>query len=611
MMPLVKSGVRVGAAAFAVGLSLAGPHVVGIAAADATDTESASVSAGPAHPAKVSKRAATQSARVAKPAGAAAGHTARSAPPAAAIRPAPGRIVSHQLPVARSAVNTPSVPSNPITDVLQGALLLVRRTFFPARTSAPASADLTGSSLPQTTPTPPTITLHNNSGQTIWVYNLTTSGDYSIPSDFVPVQVEAGSSTPVTLAVGTGPAGSPENRIYIVEGAAGFTLPVTSTSGVDAFNPTAPTAGNSFQNYSFVEYYLYPGSGGVGSQYTIDTSYIDEWSLPIQMQFTLNGADWSGAVDGKTYGFKDFDTVVNQLNAAGAPYNDLVWSGSTPWVPQPPATVSRIIGPDKVWTAQAGQPASNVNMNNAGWVPTSYQNFVQYGSTTAPSGQTNYPYAQNGTQYSSAGNFTFWKDEVTAPASTPYPIALRTAAVLDGFPADNNGVYGFFTYPNDEAAGQFTNIPSTVSLDIYVNGSSDGTSGSVITGGTWVYSASSANGRGKLSRNPLSGTDATDTFILNHLFRSVRGTPLVMADEGQNDIVAIDKTLLPGAESSAVDVVDKAQFWGRANSGSQFVYESSTGYLYYDRYPCLPGYTGVLAKLSPSSIDPATEIFVL
>jgi len=60
-----------------------------------------------------------------------------------------------------------------------------------------------------------------------------------------------------------------------------------------------------------------------------------------------------------------------------------------------------------------------------------------------------------------------------------------------------------------------------------------------------------------------------------------------------------------------VDVVDKAQFWGRANSGSQFVYDSSTGYLYYDRYPCLPGYTGVLAKLSPSSIDPAKEIFVL
>lgn len=566
------------------------------------------MSAGPARPAKASKDAATRPTRAAKPAAVAA---RRTAPSAAAIRPVPGRIVSRQQPFARSAVNTPPIPANPIPDLLQGGLLLVRRTFLPARTTGYVGADQTGSSLPQTTPTPPTITLHNNSGQTIWVYNLTTSGDYSIPSDFVPVQVENGSSTPVTLAAGTGAAGSPENRIYIVEGPAGFTLPVTSTSGVDAFNPTAPTAGNSFQNYSFVEYFLYPGNGGVGSQYTIDTSYIDEWSLPIQMQFTLNGANWSGAVDGKTYGFKDFDTVVNQLNAAGAPYNDLVWSGSTPWVPQPPATVSRIIGPDKVWTAQAGQPASNVNMNNAGWVPTSYQNFVQYGSTTAPNGQTTYPYAQNGTQYSSAGNFTFWKDQVEAPASTPYPIALRTAAMLDGFPADTNGVYGFFTYPNDEAAGQFTNIPSTVSLDIYVNGSSDGVSDNVIGGGKWVYSAPSGNGRGKVGRNPLAGTDATDTFILNHVFSTMRGTPLVAANEGQRDIVAIDRSLLPGAQSSVVEVVDKAQFWGRSASDSQFVYDNSTGYLYFDRHPCLPGFTGVLAKLTPSSIDPAKEIFVL
>lgn len=61
-------------------------------------------------------------------------------------------------------------------------------------------------------------------------------------------------------------------------------------------------------------------------------SYIDEWSLPIQTKFTLNGADWTGAVDGKLYGFNDFDTVVSQLNAAGAPYGDLVWSGATPGI---------------------------------------------------------------------------------------------------------------------------------------------------------------------------------------------------------------------------------------------------------------------------------------
>ena len=64
--------------------------------------------------------------------------------------------------------------------------------------------------------------------------------------------------------------------------------------------------------------------------------------------------------------------------------------------------------------------------------------------------------------------------------------------MLDGYPADANGVYGFFTYPNDETAGQFTNIPDAVSLDVYVFGASDGVSDSVIKGGKWLYSSSSS-----------------------------------------------------------------------------------------------------------------------
>ncbi|MDY6999745.1 MAG: Ig-like domain-containing protein, partial [Actinomycetota bacterium] len=79
----------------------------------------------------------------------------------------------------------------------------------------------------------PKITVHNNSEHTIWVYNLPKSGDYSIGADFTPVSIAKGSSAPVTLAVGTGQPGSPENRIYIVEGESGFTLPVSSPSGVD------------------------------------------------------------------------------------------------------------------------------------------------------------------------------------------------------------------------------------------------------------------------------------------------------------------------------------------------------------------------------------------
>ena len=556
------------------------------------------------------------------------------------------------------------LPANPVTDLLEGGLLLVRRTFFPYLTPGAecvadkscfgaeltaadlsgkdlsgvnftraqlAGADLSGADLTRAllsyanlsganlqnatltgvtwrrttcpngakssggcsaTPASPTITLHNSSSQTMWVYNLPTSGNYSIPAGFQPIEIQAGATASVTLALGTAPAGSAENRIYIVQGSSGLTLPVSSPGGIDAFNPTAPSSGNSFLNYSFLEYNYYAVTGGY--QYTIDTSYIDEWSLPIQLQFHLNSSSWSGAQDGKTYGFNDFDTVVSQLAAAGGPYSNLVWSGTTPWSPYPPSTVSRIIGPDKVWAQQSTEPADNINMDSSGWVPASYQNFVQYGATTTSS-----PYAYNGTQLSAVGNFAFWKDSVSGPASTPYPIALRTAAVLDGFPADANGVYGFFTYPNDETAGQFTNIPDAVSLDVYVFGASDGVTNSAIKGGKWLYS----------SVSPLSGTDATDTYILDRAFTK-DDAPLADAHMSDHDIVVIDRAALAGATSTSVDVVDEAEFVG-GTAASQFVYERSTGYLYYDRDPRAPGYTAVLANLSGSSLDPSTPVFVL
>ena len=49
-MSVLSSGVRVGAAAFAVGLSLAGPQAVGVAAADSASTDAVPVSAGTADP---------------------------------------------------------------------------------------------------------------------------------------------------------------------------------------------------------------------------------------------------------------------------------------------------------------------------------------------------------------------------------------------------------------------------------------------------------------------------------------------------------------------------------------------------------------------------------
>jgi hypothetical protein len=208
-------------------------------------------------------------------------------------------------------------------------------------------------------------------------------------------------------------------------------------------------------------------------------------------------------------------------------------------------------------------------------------------------------------------NFDFWRKKVSAPGSTSYPIALRTAAMHDGFPADAAGVYGFFTYPKDETAGQFTNIPTSVSLDMYVHGSSDGVSDTVIPGGVLSYTSAVAHTgtrwRSKQTRSRLSGTSATDTFVLNYPFRDARFAPAVDVNGPGGDIAVIDRASL-GATSTTIDVVDRARFLCRG--GSQFVYDRSTGTLYYDRNPRLPGYTAVLAQLGHLA-DPMGMLFVL
>ena len=63
-MALISSGVRVGAAAFAVGLSLAGPQAVGVAAADSSDASSVSAGADPgAGAARAARSAAVRAER--------------------------------------------------------------------------------------------------------------------------------------------------------------------------------------------------------------------------------------------------------------------------------------------------------------------------------------------------------------------------------------------------------------------------------------------------------------------------------------------------------------------------------------------------------------------
>ena len=248
---------------------------------------------------------------------------------------------------------------------------------------------------------------------------------------------------------------------------------------------------------------------------------------------------------------------MSQLKAAGGPYGDLVWSGATPWAPQPPDTVSRIIGPDKVWTAQSTEPAANFLLDQSGWIPASYSDFVKYGAYMASNQQMVYPYAYNGTELTAPpvspnpqdpnaqDNFDFWRYQKTAPGSTPYPLALHTAAILDGFTtSDANGVFGFFTYPTDEAAGQFTNIPppshwrSPFSVPPMA-------SPTARSRGTWVYSSSAVQTgpwrKVRKNQPKLSGTDSTDTFILNAQFYNARIAPELDFTGLGGDIAVIDR----------------------------------------------------------------------
>jgi len=342
--------------------------------------------------------------------------------------------------------------------------------------------------------TSPIIKVYNMSGKSIWMYNL--NPPYAIYQSKGIEIISSNNPTIVTLDQTTNTTG--KNRIYFVESSEFVDAP----SGVDAFNPgtnqdNVPV--NSFLNYTYVEYTFAEDSGVL--KYSIDVSYVDEWSLPVQMKFYLNGnTTWGKADDKFVYGFKSFDTVANILRSSVG-YAGLVWSGGTPWGPQPPNTLHRIIGPNKVWQQQYGvYPGTmssdpNFCMCDSAWVPISYSTFVCGNSTLTSCSSTDpgtgIPW--NAYTYSTTmNNRTFWFNDLTGPISTPYPMALHQAAVNDGGGCDSKGKFGFFTYPNDNVSAEFTFIPTTVDLDLYVYGSGNDTSSSVIPGRVWRYSSSVA-----------------------------------------------------------------------------------------------------------------------
>jgi hypothetical protein len=218
------------------------------------------------------------------------------------------------------------------------------------------------------------------------------------------------------------------------------------SQSLEGTNPVSPDAYTPWCDggimFSFAEYLYDP----TNSRYTFDLSYIDTFSYPITTSFS--GGIENGYVDGFEYGFTSLSAVKTALiNSKTWPWSDLIWPSAAPtnaenyaW----PTGISRVIGPNKVWTSDS--------FTLSKYAPDSYASFV-----------AKLPY--NGEQlFQSSQNFTEWKDSTTLPGNTGYTEALRSAAT-----PDKNDKYGFFTYPKDNAQGEFTWLPldALCTLKIY------------------------------------------------------------------------------------------------------------------------------------------------
>jgi hypothetical protein len=272
------------------------------------------------------------------------------------------------------------------------------------------------------------FSIKNATPDTLYVYNY----PYHEQIATQPTSLPAGQTIQLTLLT------NPEMRIYFSN------TPLSDTIE----KGTAPDAFNYYSNatatYSFMEYLYEPAS----SRYTVDLSYIDEYSYPITVTFSDVPSSYTGCQAGFEYGFTSLTAVKNALQQqTDYQWDALIWPAkvNTVWNSADyPANMDRIIGPNKVWPCSGN------------WVPDSYQAFL----TSLP---------RDGSQLFSS-TYTNWSGWQTlagnsdpSPSATGYVKALHSAAT-----ADKNGKYGFFCYPNDNASGEFTWVPDSTTCTITV-----------------------------------------------------------------------------------------------------------------------------------------------
>ncbi|POF28972.1 beta-1,3-glucanase family protein [Roseibium marinum] len=276
--------------------------------------------------------------------------------------------------------------------------------------------------------------ISNQSGKDLYVYDF----NYGSPAKVKPLgggPLKKSDTLSLTLEPNA------ERRIYFAE----KKLSESLEKGVapDAFNIGV----DGSVMFSFAEYNYEPAH----SRYTVDLSYIDVFSYPVTVQFSDLGT-YKDAVADFEYGPKSLKTILTEL----AKHVDYSWSAlvwplkhvKTQWGHFPDG-IHRVIGPNTAW--QGELPDNKIGP----WVPTSYETFF----TSLP---------KSGTQlFGSKSNWDGWQSltqsAAKSPSDTGYVKAMHAAAT-----PDTNGKYGFFCYPRDNTAGEFTYVPDSAVCQINV-----------------------------------------------------------------------------------------------------------------------------------------------
>ena len=259
-----------------------------------------------------------------------------------------------------------------------------------------------------------TLQFVNQSNKSVWIYDFPYNSPNGPKQPIGGGSVAAGALVCVPMT-----RNRPGMRVYIAD----RRLRNSIERGVPPDSGSWSVDGNVM--FSFFEYFLEESQ----DRYTVNLSYMDEYSFPLTVKFNKVGG-YRGAVEDHEYGPKSLSSIKNAL-ARQRDYNwsSLIWPG-----------MNRIVGPLKVW------------QYNPRAVPSSFRQF-------------NRSLPKDGSQlFSSRSNWDGWHQLMTRePSNTGYVKALHSVTT-----PDSRGKYGYFCYPIDNRDGEFTWMPIEIKTTVTI-----------------------------------------------------------------------------------------------------------------------------------------------